>query len=490
MGEHDDNLASGIVPPEEGAQTAPAAEPAGSAQPAASLEPGDGCGAGDKLGAADARAAREGAASASEPAPAPEPVGVAPTGPAAGPHAAPASGSRPTIPPFLLPHALPAPPAPASRPAHRALLGPSLADISAATGGPAAMGDLVGAGHPARAAREGLRVPSAAGEKHAQGEKDAEDAGEDAPATADAPGSASPAVPAASAAAEVPASAPSARMTAGKRVGWFLLFLSVPVVFTGLQVVGVLLANALGGLALAAGARELASSLFQSLAVSLFLGQALLVLVGLPWWRHIERRHRKRSARRPLPPSNALGIAALGVGFQLVLSVLLTVVLPLLPALQESYQSTVSAGDLNDLALIPLAATAIGAPVAEELFCRGLGLTFAQKATGRFWAANVLQALMFGVLHGNLVQGSYAFVSALVLGMVYRRYGRIGPCIALHFALNASSYLVAVLPLSLAGMAAVGAVLMVVGWVFAGLPLPLSLLRRRRPSKDDAAKAA
>ena len=370
----------------------------------------------------------------------------------------------PRIPSFLLTPALPAP-----TPSHTALLGPSLADISAATGAPATGDDLVGAGHPARAAREGLRVESAAGGP-AQGGIPS-----DGSAPAARPSEAPNGSPQPEVSAPCPAaSAQPARMTAGKRIGWLLLFLSVPVVFLGLQVVGVLLASALGGLALAAGAREAAAYLVNSLSFSLFLGQALLVLVGLPWWRYIAHKHRGAVDHRPVSLGNAAGIVAVGVGFQLVLSVALTLVQPLVPALMESYESTVSAGDLSDLALIPLLATALGAPVAEELFCRGLALTFAQKATGRFWAANILQALMFGVLHGNLLQGAYAFLSALVLGLLYRRYGRIGPCIGLHFALNASSYLVAVLPLSLVGIAGVGALLLCVGWLYADLPLPRS----------------
>ena len=143
-----------------------------------------------------------------------------------------------------------------------------------------------------------------------------------------------------------------------------------------------------------------------------------------------------------------------------------------MPDLMENYEASVSAGDLSDWALVPVLATAIGAPLSEEVFCRGLALTFAEKATGRFWAANVLQALMFGLLHGNLVQGTYAFFTALMLGLVYRRYGRVAPCVGLHLALNASSYLVSVLPLSLAGIAALGVLLAGVGWLAAGLPVP------------------
>ena len=60
-----------------------------------------------------------------------------------------------------------------------------------------------------------------------------------------------------------------------------------------------------------------------------------------------------------------------------------------------------------------------------------------------FWVANVLQALAFGVLHMNIIQGSYAFALGILQGWVFWRTGKLGYAMLLHFALNASSYLVA-----------------------------------------------
>ncbi|MFQ6806449.1 MAG: lysostaphin resistance A-like protein [Lachnospiraceae bacterium] len=43
------------------------------------------------------------------------------------------------------------------------------------------------------------------------------------------------------------------------------------------------------------------------------------------------------------------------------------------------------------------------APVVEELIYRGLTLKIFQKAFP-FWAANVMQAALFGLMHMNLIQ--------------------------------------------------------------------------------------
>lgn len=53
-------------------------------------------------------------------------------------------------------------------------------------------------------------------------------------------------------------------------------------------------------------------------------------------------------------------------------------------------------------------------------------------------AANVLQAVLFALMHGNLVQSSYAFLAGLLLGTVVKRYGKLSAAIWCHFAVNAS----------------------------------------------------
>lgn len=392
----------------------------------------------------------------------------------------------------------------AAAPASVAVLGPSLASIAAGAGveqagfesavglGDASrivsLGSGVGADVPGVLALADAPAPDAqspvtvaaslTGEPASEAPNEPVDrasAEPDSRLASDAPGFASAPRPPRASSAAPRAARFMARLTWGKRIGWFLLFLALPFILVGAQLAGAFAAAAGAGLALAAGARELASYLAGSMSCALAAGQILSILIALPWWRHIERRHRDPARRAQVSRRNAAGILALGVGFQFVLAVALTALLPLVPDLMKSYSTSVNAGDLSDVALIPILTSVIGAPISEELFCRGLGLTFAEKATGRFWAANVLQALMFGVLHGNLVQGAYAFASGLVLGVVYRRYRRLGPCIGLHLALNLSGYLMGVVPLSLAGLLAVGVLLAWAGWRAADLPWRPSL---------------
>lgn len=214
-----------------------------------------------------------------------------------------------------------------------------------------------------------------------------------------------------------------------------------------------------------------------------FLGPLMLVseigclAVFLPWWRHLRRGSlitMRRSSSRGTAGSTALRIVAIvlmGIGFQLLVGYALTFLLPLVPDLEAEYTELMSDPVMNELTVLSLLVVAIGAPVTEELACRGVILEFALRAvcpawsarwrdrkwcrrtgmparrlpavpSSRFWIANTIQALLFGVLHLNIVQGAYAFLLGLVLGWLVWRTGSLAWSMGLHLVVNFSSYFV------------------------------------------------
>lgn len=82
-------------------------------------------------------------------------------------------------------------------------------------------------------------------------------------------------------------------------------------------------------------------------------------------------------------------------------------------------------------------------PLAEELCFRGVSLAALERRGLPFWAANLVQAGLFGAFHFNIVQSAYAFVCALVLGGLSQRDG-IGSSIIAHCACNLSSLILGV----------------------------------------------
>lgn len=117
----------------------------------------------------------------------------------------------------------------------------------------------------------------------------------------------------------------------------------------------------------------------------------------------------------------------------------------IVPELIQSYSDLMEAVGLGIDPLIIITSVLI-APVGEEILCRGVTFHYARKLTEgmknpktAFWIANILQALMFGIMHGNLVQGTYAFLMGLCLGWLRNRYRSLYPAMLAHFVVNFSS---------------------------------------------------
>lgn len=132
-------------------------------------------------------------------------------------------------------------------------------------------------------------------------------------------------------------------------------------------------------------------------------------------------------------------IILMGVLLQILISGILSLIYLWKPEWLSSYLQLMQAAGIGEADLIVIATTVILAPIGEEVLCRGIMLRLAEKVSSRFWIANTLQALAFGIIHGNLVQGTYAFILGLVLGYVYGKYRRIWISMLLHAVINFSS---------------------------------------------------
>jgi len=77
------------------------------------------------------------------------------------------------------------------------------------------------------------------------------------------------------------------------------------------------------------------------------------------------------------------------------------------------------------------------APFSEEFIFRGVILKKAQKAFP-YIGANIFQAVLFGIYHGNMVQGIYAFFLGMFLGFVCYKLQSIYASVLLHMIINIS----------------------------------------------------
>ena len=77
-------------------------------------------------------------------------------------------------------------------------------------------------------------------------------------------------------------------------------------------------------------------------------------------------------------------------------------------------------------------------PITEELLCRG-AIYGALKKGMAMPIAMILQAMIFGVIHMNIIQGIYAFMLGMVLVLIYERTKSIWAPILMHVLFNGIS---------------------------------------------------
>ncbi len=158
-------------------------------------------------------------------------------------------------------------------------------------------------------------------------------------------------------------------------------------------------------------------------------------------WYYVSTTRQGRGLREVAPPEgiSLRDVAALllvAVGLQGLVTGIMQGFQAVAPWAFEEYADLVSSSGMTDYSLAWLVGTAVLPPLVEEASFRGLGLGYLRRAGAPFWLANLAQAVMFGVFHGNLVQGVYAAALGLVLGLLVYRYGSIVAPMAVHAAFN------------------------------------------------------
>ena len=272
-------------------------------------------------------------------------------------------------------------------------------------------------------------------------------------------------------------------------VRWLFAAVLPMCVYLGLQIVCVIVGDVI---LMYMGARAAEISQDEFLTWCITASQLLALLVGIPWYRHLrhteetrpisykgappisidwwnaepitslqvpstggdvahaiptwrdevihepQAQRPKRSGRTGKTLLSVLLILVIGVLAQIATDALLTLVSPLIPDTMAQYNEMMQ--QLSDTSLISVLSLAILAPIAEEIFFRGVTMEMARRITPQAWVAVVLQAAIFGLAHGNPIQSAYTFLLGLVLGVIALYVGGLPATMLLHFSVNSSSY--------------------------------------------------
>ena len=328
-------------------------------------------------------------------------------------------------------------------------------------------------------------------------------------------------------------------MSVGSKIlrgaGWLLACLGVAAAFLGVQVAALLCTESLARALVELTARALGSKPAAALELYMsFFVQLGSLVVFWWWWHRLEPHSFLRARRSPLDGAltarlkRVAGLVLLGVGMQLIVAVVLSLLTTVIPEMMNEYAQMVEDTGTSDLNVLSLVVLTLGAPLTEELTCRGVMLEFALRSicpawrnrwirkprspqapkdldapaaadapavcetpkaseaphtceaptasnalapheepegTGtsasgpaalpepvvlperpvpvvRFAVAALVQALLFGLLHGNPIQTGYATIAGLVLAAVAWRTGRLAHSMLLHGVVNISSFAV------------------------------------------------
>ena len=88
--------------------------------------------------------------------------------------------------------------------------------------------------------------------------------------------------------------------------------------------------------------------------------------------------------------------------------------------------------------IVVIASVVVMAPLLEEVFFRGLLQSLLRRYFGRPWAAVLITAALFALIHAEYPHTWPAlFALAVAMGYNYERCGRLYPSILIHALFNA-----------------------------------------------------
>lgn len=230
---------------------------------------------------------------------------------------------------------------------------------------------------------------------------------------------------------------------------WLLAMAGVFGAYLLIQVVTMGLGSVVVGVAAALSTGDyesfVESPAFSNMVLGLsVVAQLAIIAVFLPMWRRMRPGSFvvRREAVAPSGVSFAKSLALLlviGVSAQFFVGGILEIVELLFPEAMAEYSELMEDTSVGVFAIVSALSIAVLAPINEEIVCRGVMFEYAMRAMSpgwnaidgaryravsarAFWIANALQALAFGVLHMNLIQG----------GLRLRARGRPGLGVMAH----------------------------------------------------------
>lgn len=176
-------------------------------------------------------------------------------------------------------------------------------------------------------------------------------------------------------------------------------------------------------------------SVFLSAVSAIYAVIAAIALGFWYWKKFVHKKIAKRKVAQIITPRMFAGLLALMIGLQYLSTYIVNLVAFINPNWYTTYEDLMNNMGFSEVSWVLALYAIIIAPISEELIFRGVTLHYAQRIMP-FWIANAFQAILFGIFHGNVVQGTYAFVVGMFCGYVCYRGGSIYLSILFHMLFN------------------------------------------------------
>ena len=136
----------------------------------------------------------------------------------------------------------------------------------------------------------------------------------------------------------------------------------------------------------------------------------------------------KLSHLKPEPKVNyvILGVMTIGAALGINLLLILTNVMTIAEVPQSMFW-------------IGIVFYGIVAPIAEEILFRGIIFNYTKRMF-KLNMAIIISSLLFGVYHGNYIQGIYGFILGCLMAYAYEYFGNFYVPVAIHIGINLLAY--------------------------------------------------
>ena len=146
---------------------------------------------------------------------------------------------------------------------------------------------------------------------------------------------------------------------------------------------------------------------------------------------------KKENPIKKVSVSNIIKYLSFGVLFNLMISFILNAIFGIIPSSAnlelESMTNMIMSGNF----IVVLLSVGILGPIVEELVFR-YGI-FKQLEKINYIFAIIISSLLFGIMHMNLVQSTYATLLGILFAFVYHKTNNLMYPILLHIGINSSS---------------------------------------------------